>query len=45
VTEGFWMDWTPASSAPDAVRHHDHDDRQRGPDRSIIVQGPRRARQ
>ena len=30
---GCSMDGTPASSALDAVRHHDHHDRQRGPGR------------
>lgn len=30
---GCSLDGTPASSALDAVRHHDHHDRQRGPGR------------
>jgi len=34
---------TPASGTPDAVRHHDHDDHQRGPVRMVNLP-PRPAR-
>jgi len=32
VFDGGRENRTPSSSAPDAIRHHDQDDRQRGPD-------------